>query len=404
MHAPPNAVVCMARILLTPRLTGNFAKLDDKQTSVDAPLLTISQLRIPRIEEDAGKVWDVSKQKDAAVPKTLDDAESTVAESKEDVGSADEECMERYWSPGDEVPPLVDVEPPSVARSHCRFSVLTVGLTRFAESLLDIVSERAVQVIAASAAGGLVLGGAVGAGVGCCCGSLFGAFVGIVPAILTFGLSVPIGAAIFGAAGFCIGAVLGAILGAVVVGLLGYTAYTGCAMARLVQRMRCMAVWALACAEVYATKAWTTVADVSRRLRTVSSQLWADPAARAVALPGILGAGCLGAGGAGAGALVGGALGGVVGVAPAIFTFGVSILVFAILGAVIGLLVGMAIGGIAGFVGAGAIGYGAYHRCEIVDGAWSRARGCARQLAGVAEDATKVVRERSARPSVEAVD
>merc|ERR1712137_285060 len=61
-----------------------------------------------------------------------------------------------------------------------------------------------------------------------------------------------------------------------------------------------------------------------------------------------------------------GVAGGIVGIVPALFTFGLSIPVFAAVGGGAGLCVGTAVGGTTGAVGGGAVGYGVYgKRAEI---------------------------------------
>merc|ERR1712048_818306 len=76
-----------------------------------------------------------------------------------------------------------------------------------------------------------------------------------------------------------------------------------------------------------------------------------------------------GAGGA-VGLTTGAVAGGVVGLLPALFTFGLSIPVFAIVGGGAGLCVGTAVGSTTGAVGGGATGYGIYgKRSEIAEGA-----------------------------------
>merc|ERR1712217_612647 len=71
----------------------------------------------------------------------------------------------------------------------------------------------------------------------------------------------------------------------------------------------------------------------------------------------------------GIGLATGAVAGGVVGILPALFTFGLSIPVFAVVGGSAGLCVGTAVGGTTGAAGGGAVGYGVYgKRSEIVDG------------------------------------
>merc|ERR1712217_236784 len=72
----------------------------------------------------------------------------------------------------------------------------------------------------------------------------------------------------------------------------------------------------------------------------------------------------------GIGLATGAVAGGVVGILPALFTFGLSIPVFAVIGGSAGLCVGTAVGGTTGAVGGGAVGYGVYtKRAEIAEGA-----------------------------------
>jgi len=91
------------------------------------------------------------------------------------------------------------------------------------------------------------------------------------------------------------------------------------------------------------------------------------------------GAGALGAAGATAGCVAGGAVGACLGLLPAIFTFGLSIPLFAALGGASGLILGGAAGSAAGLTGGSAAGLAAYtKRAEIGSGlarvqAWSSA-------------------------------
>jgi len=73
----------------------------------------------------------------------------------------------------------------------------------------------AQKPVAASAAGGAVLGGAGGGAAGLASGGLLGAACGVPFALFTFGLSVPVGAAIGGSVGACVGATAGGAAGAV---------------------------------------------------------------------------------------------------------------------------------------------------------------------------------------------
>lgn len=88
--------------------------------------------------------------------------------------------------------------------------------------VVEVASDKVVQVTAASAAGGAVVGGVGGGAAGLATGSTLGAVVGIVPAIFTFGLSIPVFAAIGGGCGLAAGTAMGGTTGAVVGGTCGY--------------------------------------------------------------------------------------------------------------------------------------------------------------------------------------
>lgn len=243
-------------------------------------------------------------------------------------------------------------------------SFVPVTVVVFLELILDLMSERAVWVTAASTACGVLLGCLIGSGIGCLAGAVFGAALGIIPALFTFGLSVPVGAVLFGAVGLCLGCCLGALIGGLVVGLLGYAVHTGWTISRLAWMVHDTVFSGLIAARGHVVKSWTGVHEVGLRS-------WTDPAVRFAAASAIAGAGTFGVAGGGTGAVVGGAIGGTVGVVPAIFTFGLSIPVLALVGAGCGLVLGTAAGGTAGFFGGGTLGYVA-----------NRRRGCTRGVAG----------------------
>merc|ERR1712232_849442 len=78
----------------------------------------------------------------------------------------------------------------------------------------------------------------------------------------------------------------------------------------------------------------------------------------------------LGTAGGAVGLAAGGLAGAAVGVVPAVFTFGLSIPIFALIGGSAGLCLGTVAGGATGAVGGGAVGYGVYgKKTEIYNGA-----------------------------------
>merc|ERR1719336_1183617 len=106
----------------------------------------------------------------------------------------------------------------------------------------------------------------------------------------------------------------------------------------------------------------TQIAHATAFVKSMAS----DRCLQVTAASAVGGGAVVGAGGAGVGLLSGGALGAAVGVLPALFTFGLSIPIGAVIGAGCGMAVGGAAGGTVGFTGAGAVGFGAYtKRAEI---------------------------------------
>merc|ERR1719296_213677 len=124
----------------------------------------------------------------------------------------------------------------------------------------------------------------------------------------------------------------------------------------------------------------TQVAAIAKR-RTKEAA--ADRGVQVAAASAVGGGVVVGAGGAATGFVAGGALGAAVGVLPALFTFGLSIPIGAVIGSGCGAAVGGAVGGTTGFAGAGAAGYGAYTKraetaraklLEAANGVQSRAK------------------------------
>merc|ERR1719499_2504603 len=102
-------------------------------------------------------------------------------------------------------------------------------------------------------------------------------------------------------------------------------------------------------------------------------EIAADQTIQVAAASGLGGAVVVGAGGAGAGLLTGGAIGGAIGILPALFTFGLSIPIGAVIGGTCGTVVGAATGGTVGATGGSAIGYFAYKRRADIRAFYSNA-------------------------------
>jgi hypothetical protein len=115
-----------------------------------------------------------------------------------------------------------------------------------------------------------------------------------------------------------------------------------------------------------ASKTYTTVSTKATDLNTSAKALAADPKAQATAAGAAGGAVTLGATGGAVGLASGTVIGAAVGVVPALFTFGLSIPIGAMIGGGAGMCVGTAVGGTTGLVAGGAAGY---KKDEISSGA-----------------------------------
>jgi len=220
--------------------------------------------------------------------------------------------------------------------------------------------------------GGALCVGSAGAIIGVATGGTCGAVVGTVPALFTFGLSIPTGAVIGAAGGLGLGATAGGAGG-----FMG-AAISGSAMAYYRRELRYGAVLTISrlsdvhhllvtrpvnAVRLTTRRLCTTVHDsadytkakaksVSATMRDVAS----NGCVQATAVGAGVGAAALGTAGATGGVLAGGAVGVAVGLVPALFTFGLSIPVGALVGSSAGLCMGGAAGTAAGCAGGGAVG------------------------------------------------
>jgi len=110
----------------------------------------------------------------------------------------------------------------------------------------------------------------------------------------------------------------------------------------------------------------TVTAAIATKQKTV--EIVTDKAVQKTAASAVGGAVVLGTGGAATGLATGGAVGAAVGLVPALFTFGLSIPVCAVIGSGCGMVTGATVGGTTGAV-AGAGGYQAYVRRESIKSA-----------------------------------
>jgi hypothetical protein len=245
--------------------------------------------------------------------------------------------------------------------------------------LHQLLSEEedppALAAVLCGCSGALCLGSS-GAVIGTTVGGAVGLAVGSVPAIFTFGLSLPIGALIGGVCGFCTGSAVGGSAG------LGAGAASGMTVAYLRADIKYVTLSIASriydVYDVLVVRPVTVVRTTGKRVGdkvtegkdftvakahavgSVAKDVAADPAVRTSALGAGAGAAALGTAGAATGALVGGTAGALAGLVPAIFTFGLSIPIGAVVGGSAGLCTGGTVGTTVGFTGGGLAGYAGY--------------------------------------------
>jgi len=264
--------------------------------------------------------------------------------------------------------------------------------------------DPAVQVTVVTAAGGATVGGISSAIGGAVLGGAVGIAAGIVPAIFTFGLSIPAGCIVGAGCGSVIGGAAGSTAGALGAGAAGYGTYTKRKeIVAFTKKVKARAISAAGAAKAKGKKSLDdakaqaaslgkyveekraeghkkVVAAIAKAKSEAlkgtakAKELALDRTCQVTAASAAAGATTLGLGGAATGLVAGGTLGAAVGVIPAIFTFGLSIPVFAVIGGTCGTAVGTATGASAGFVSGGAAGYGAYTRREKIASTMSEAK------------------------------
>eukprot|EP00929_Paragymnodinium_shiwhaense_P053823 TRINITY_DN26988_c0_g1_i1.p1 TRINITY_DN26988_c0_g1~~TRINITY_DN26988_c0_g1_i1.p1 ORF type:complete len:377 (+),score=82.10 TRINITY_DN26988_c0_g1_i1:91-1221(+) len=240
-----------------------------------------------------------------------------------------------------------------------------------------LLRRPGVQVTLNSAFLGALVTGCLGGSVGSAVGGAAGTIVGVVPAPLTFGLSIPVAATLGCIGGQSVGLVVGTTSGMVGGATIGGLLY-GC---RLELRRCCVRLQAQSqhLAEVLERqanaardKASAIVAkraidvlprEAQRRLALTAEALEGavcDPKHQVVALSAGAGALSLGVSGAAIGLLAGTVSGAICGLAPAAFTFGLSVPIGAIFCGGGAMAAGAAAGATAGLAGGGAVGYVGY--------------------------------------------
>jgi len=232
--------------------------------------------------------------------------------------------------------------------------------------------EALAAVVCGTGAG--LCAGSIGAVVGGSLGGVGGVAVGAVPALFTLGLSLPIGLVIGGTGGACTGMVVGSSVGFAGGGVSGAAiAYYRVEIVGTVNGVMARVDY------VYDRLVYQPTMKVKKTTKTICDKTKKSTAktkeclqalvssrhAQVTAATGAVGAAALGTAGATGGALAGGAAGAAIGLVPALFTFGLSIPVCAVIGGGMGGVAGGAAGattGLAGGAGCGYVGYACRNR------------------------------------------
>jgi len=394
-----------------------FSALDEEE---EAPVLEAASSKAFAGSAVGEAVRMLKKFHPEATREALSDSIHGIVHSEAFVGHLAQRSQEalREYVPRDRAAWLAhDIEGHVAAMSQ-RLNVLRASFMRTAclarVKGLELATDRGTHVVVLSAGGGALVLGCAGGVVGTCGGATAGAIAGVVPALLTFGLSLPAGAVVGGGVGGCLGAAAGVLSGFVGGGTSGGVAYryraelrdgvvhikvkTLCAKAKAAEKTQELQLLANALTDSAKARAGgaiqalsdvsseatcrakasghvvaTTIYSTATELGTNAKALARNPAAQATSAGAAGGAIAMGAAGGSAGLVAGGAAGAAVGLVPALFTFGLSIPVCAVIGSGAGACLGTAAGSTTGLVGGGAVGYGAYsaysQREEISHGA-----------------------------------
>jgi hypothetical protein len=246
---------------------------------------------------------------------------------------------------------------------------------------LALIKNPNFQTVTITTSAGAVVLGSAGGAFGCASGVVLGGTAGVVPALLTFGLSIPAGAAIGGGMGLCTGVAVGGSAGAVGGGLAGHAGYKY--RVEIKDGLVYIQTTAVDSAKDAKIKITGAVNGTMIKVKTLSSKaqeeamklvtltkdkigkvmekpiaIAREPKVQVTTAGAAAGTVAGGAMGGGAGVLVGAA----VGVVPAIFTFGLSIPITAVIGGSVGLVAGSGVGAVSG----GAVGFAGYsYRKEL---------------------------------------
>jgi len=252
------------------------------------------------------------------------------------------------------------------------------------QRMATLIKDPHFKTVTISTGSGAIILGGVGGAFGTASGVVVGTTLGALPALFTFGLSLPVGAAVGGGVGGAAGVVVGGSTGAMCGGAAGYryrveikegVIYVKAKAVESVQKTRLTILDAGKNLKAKVNATALSVKDKSvaakKKLASKLAAAWTATTndrtrLQVSAASAVGGAAVLAPVGGAVGACTGTVAGGIVGLVPALFTFGLSIPVCAVIGGGMGLCAGTATGGCAGVVGGSTIGFGGYtYRKEV---------------------------------------
>jgi len=243
-------------------------------------------------------------------------------------------------------------------------------------AVVATVMDPECERVACCAVGGTMVGATTGGAGGAVAGAALGTALGTVPALFTFGLSIPVGGLMGGGIGMTVGCTAGGTTGCIIGGMSfayrkqiyskALCTYDGALNSRVAASftfamdslmtllldttLRDIGMGAQRCVG----EAASATCESTKKTGSAMKAVVLDPEYEKTAGCAVGGALVFGTAGGAAATCAGAAMGAAVGVLPALFTFGLSIPVGAVVGGGMGMTIGSAAGGTAGLAAGGA--------------------------------------------------
>jgi len=243
-------------------------------------------------------------------------------------------------------------------------------------AVVATVMDPECEKVACCAVGGTMVGATTGGAGGALTGAALGTALGTVPAIFTFGLSIPVGGLMGGGIGMTVGCTAGGTTGCIIGGMSfayrkqiyskALCTYDGALNSRVAASLTFAKDSLMTLlldttlhdigmgAQRRVGEAASATCESTKKTGSAMKAVVLDPEYEKTAGCAVGGALVFGTAGGAAATCAGAAMGAAVGVLPALFTFGLSIPVGAVVGGGMGMTIGGAAGGTAGLAAGGA--------------------------------------------------